>query len=307
MLPPEAKRSRLIKHKAKELGFSDCGISNISSLDHEIEIFEQWIASGQHGKMQYLKNHINKRKDPHLLLESAKSIISVILNYYPQQLLADDVPKIAKYAYGKDYHKIIKKRLNNLYAFINEEITDTKGRVFVDTGPVLDKVWAQRAGLGWIGKNSLLIHPVFGSYVLIGEIIVDLELEYDTPVPDQCGDCTICIASCPNQAINHNKTINASKCISYHTIEKKHSSAVASSNNYQNQIFGCDICLDVCPRNKQPVPHNDPELNAKSELFNMRREDWNHLTKNKYHELFNGTAIKRIGFEKLKEHIQLTT
>ncbi len=306
MLPLKAKRSLSIKHKAKELGFSDCGISIISSLDYETAIYQQWLDSGQQGKMEYLNNHIHKRKDPRLLLDSAKSIISVILNYYPNRLLPDDVPKIAKYAYGQDYHKVIKKRLNKLFAFINEEITETKGKVFVDTGPVMDKIWAQRAGLGWIGKNSLLIHPVFGSYILIGEIIVDLELEGDAPVLDQCGDCSLCIDVCPNQAINDNKTINASNCISYHTIEKGHLSPGSSCEKYHNQIFGCDICLDVCPWNNHPVPNDDAELQPNPELFNMKREDWIHLTKKKYHELFKGTAVNRIGYEKIMEHIQYT-
>lgn len=296
--------SQRIKSQALKLGFSDCGIAKAEPVDpHVIKHYKEWIQNGKHGNMEYLEKHFDKRANPQLLVNNAKSVISVILNYYPSNQQLSTAPQIAKYAYGKDYHKIIKKRLKKLYRYINTYITEAKGRIFTDSAPVLDKYWAQKSGLGWIGKNSLLINTTYGSYILIGELILDIELDYDTPEKQKCGSCTKCINHCPANAIAGTGIIDARKCLSYATIETGEQLSSRFLQSAGKWIFGCDICQDVCPWNQSPPPHNDPELFPHPQFLSMTPQEWLDLTPQQYHQLFDGKAIKRAGYQTLKNNI----
>ena len=294
--------SQLIKTEAKKLGFLSCGISKAEFLEDEAPRLERWLKDGKHGKMAYMENHFDKRLDPRLLVPDAKSIISLLLNYYSPLDQLDGSPKISKYAYGKDYHHVIKDKLKQLFQIINNKIGEVSGRVFVDSAPVMEKSWAVRSGLGWQGKNTNLISKKAGSFFFIAELIVDLELEYDTPVTDHCGTCTACIDACPTEALTPYH-IDASKCISYLTIELKDQIPTAFKNKMDDWAFGCDVCQDVCPWNRFSKQHNEPLFSPNSEVINYTKKNWEEITQETFNIIFKNSAIKRTGFKGFKRNI----
>ena len=294
----------LIRNKAGELGFDACGFARAEKLDKDAEVLHDWLEKGMHDGMGWMENHLPKRKDPTLLVPGAKTVISVLLNYYSPVMQDDpESPVISRYAYGRDYHKVVRKKLKQLLRYTAEIMPATGGRIFVDSAPVMEHAWAVRSGLGWIGKNSLLLSKKYGSYVFLGELILDAELEYDTPVTDHCGQCRLCIDECPTHAINANRTVNAGKCISYLTIENKDDIPGEFKNNFFNRVFGCDICQDVCPWNRRLEQNNVPDFRPSRELLSMDREAWHHLTEQKFNRLFEGSAVKRTGYKGLKRNL----
>ncbi len=297
--------SELIKSEAKNLGFLFCGIAKAEFLEQEAPRLEAWLKKGMHGEMQYMENHFDKRLDPRLLVDGAKSVISLGLNYYTEDVQADPfAPKISKYAYGTDYHTVIKDKLKHLLAIINEKIGEVGGRAFVDSAPVLDKTWAQKAGLGWIGKNTNLINQKTGSFFFLAELIVDLELEYDIePTADHCGTCTRCIDACPTEAIVAPYVVDGSRCISYLTIELKNEIPQEFKGKMDGWMFGCDICQDVCPWNKFSVLHNEPAFTPHPELLNLTGADLNEITEDVFQKVFKNSAVKRTRFSGLKRNI----
>ena len=299
------ENTKFIKNKAKDLGFSSVGISKARHLHEEENKFEKWLSKGFQGSMNYLEKNLDKRLDPRKLVPGSKSIISLSYNYYPKK----NIDKknnfiISKYAYGKDYHKVIKKKLKILFRSIKEKIGDIEGRVFVDSAPVHERAWAKLSGLGWIGKNSLLINEKKGSYFFLAEIICDLDLEYDSPVANRCGKCTKCIDACPTDAITSAQIINANKCISYLTIENKKEIPTELKNNLNDAIFGCDICQDVCPWNKFSKPHREESFNPKNELSSLKKTDWIELTEETFNKIFEGSAVKRAKYEGIIRNIK---
>jgi epoxyqueuosine reductase len=299
--------SRLIKNKAKSLGLMDCAILPADFLAEEDERFRNWLKNEMHGEMGYMSRNIEKRLNPRLLFENAKSIIVVIQNYFPKNTQGEnDTPKISRYAYGTDYHFLMKEKLKKLLSFIQDEITQCYGRPFVDSAPVLERAWARRAGLGWIGKNSNLISVEQGSYFFIGELILDAELPYDKPkiVGDHCGNCTRCIDACPTNAIVDNRVIDARKCISYQTIELKGELDTNLKGKFENRVFGCDICQEVCPWNLKSEPHNEQAFEPHSKLLRLRRNQWMSMEKSLFNELFKNSAVKRTGFNGLKRNLK---
>jgi epoxyqueuosine reductase len=300
--------SKSIHAKALELGFAGCGFSRAEALPEDAARLQDWLDKGYHGDMGYMANHFEKRTNPTLLVEGSKSVISLLYSYYTDQRQGDpEAPIISKYAYGKDYHFVLKEKMNLLFEFIKTEFGPVEGRVFVDSAPVLDRVWAKRAGLGWIGKNSNLISRKAGSFVFIGEIILDLELEYnEIPEGDFCGSCTRCIDACPTDAILTNRTLDAQKCISYLTIENKGEIDETLKGKLSNRFFGCDICQDVCPWNRSALPHNEPAFKPSEDLLHMSESQWNELNKDQYNKLFRESPVKRAGFKKLKQNIAFT-
>ena len=294
--------SQLIKTEAKKLGFLSCGISKADFLEDEAPRLERWLKDGKHGKMAYMENHFDKRLDPRLLVPDAKSIISLLFNYYTPLNQLDGAPKISKYAYGKDYHHVIKDKLKQLFQIINNKIGEVSGRVFVDSAPVMEKSWAVRSGLGWQGKNTNLISKKAGSFFFIAELIIDLELEYDTPVTDHCGTCTACIDACPTEALTPYH-IDASKCISYLTIELKDQIPTAFKNKMDDWAFGCDVCQDVCPWNRFSKQHNEPLFSPNSEVINYTQKNWEEITQETFNIIFKNSAIKRTGFKGFKRNI----
>ncbi len=299
--------SRKIKEKAIELGFLQAGIARACLLKEDSARLREWLDRGYHGSMGYMENHFEKRVDPCELVEGARSVVVVLQNYFTREKQHDDqAPLISKYAYGKDYHRIMKKKLQSLYAFINDDIGAHSGRVFVDSAPVLERAWGRLAGLGWIGKHSLLLNRNHGSWFFIGVIITDLELEPDSPTNDYCGDCNRCIDACPTNAILPGKTIDASRCISYLTIENREDSLPEEfRSNMQNRAFGCDICQDVCPWSNNAHPHSEPWLYPLPGLLEMTRQDWVDLKEEKFNRLFEGSAVKRTKFSGLRRNIDL--
>lgn len=296
---------QLIRQKATELGFFYCGVSKADFLSEEAPHLEKWLNEGRHGKMTYMENHFDKRLDPRLLVDGAKSVVSLLMNYYPAERQHDpEAPKISKYAYGKDYHFVIKERLKELLAFIREEIGEVEGRVFVDSAPVLDKAWAKKSGLGWIGKNGNLISPKHGSFFFIAELIIDLELEPDGPIKDYCGTCTRCIDACPTEAIVAPYVVDGSKCISYLTIELKDQLLPdAFQGKMDNWIFGCDVCQDVCPWNRFSTPHEEPDFLPNPDLLSLSKKEWIDLSEEVFQELFKKSAVKRTKFSGLQRNI----
>ncbi|HEX9828138.1 MAG TPA: tRNA epoxyqueuosine(34) reductase QueG, partial [Flavobacteriaceae bacterium] len=253
------ERANLIKTEAKRLGFLSCGISKAQFLEEEAPRLEKWLSNNMHGKMHYMENHFDKRLDPTKLVEGSKSVISLLLNYYPSEEQKDKTaPKISKYAYGIDYHFVIKNKLKQLLEFIQQEIGEVNGRAFVDSAPVLDKAWAAKSGLGWMGKHTNLLTQQMGSFYFIAELIVDLDLDYDLPTTDHCGSCTACIEACPTQAIVEPYVVDGSKCISYFTIELKENIPTELKGKLDDWMFGCDVCQDVCPWNRFSKPHREP-------------------------------------------------
>jgi len=295
--------SRMIKAEAQRLGFLSCGISEAVFLEEEAPRLEQWLRHGMHGEMGYMENHFDLRLDPRKLVPGARSVVSLLLNYYPSQRQDPETYQVSKYAYGEDYHRVIRDKLHALLAFITAEIGQVQGRAFVDSAPVLDKAWAARSGLGWIGKNSNLLTKEVGSFYFIAELIIDLELEYDGPVTDHCGTCTACLDACPTQAIVRPYVVDGSRCISYFTIELKNQIPDSFKGLWDDWIFGCDICQDVCPWNRFARPHGEPRFEPRSELFEMTRGDWEELTEEVFAGLFPKSAVKRTRFSGLRRNI----
>ena len=299
-----SNRTQLIKTWSADAGFDFCGISKAGFLEEEAPKLEQWLNQNMHGQMQYMANHFDKRLDPTLLVDGAKSVISLLLNYYPQEKISEtDNYKISKYAYGEDYHTVIKEKLKNLFQLIIEKIGEVNGRIFVDSAPVMDKAWAKKSGLGWVGKNSNLINKQQGSFFFIAEIILDLELEYDSPVKDYCGTCTRCIDACPTDAIVEPYVVDGSKCISYFTIELKEKIPDEVKGQWHDWIFGCDICQDVCPWNRFSKPHQTNEFNINPVLKNLKKKDWEEITNEIFKSVFKNSAIKRTKLDGLKRNI----
>ena len=300
--------ARMIKTKALELGFSSCGIAKAEFLAEEAPRLERWLNLGMNGTMSYLNNWFDKRLDPRKLVDGAKSVICVLHNYYTDKEPTDpSTLMIARYARGKDYHWVTKKKLKLLLDFIHAEISDVNGRVFVDSAPIMEKAWAARAGLGWIGKNSLLLTRSSGSFHFIGTIITDLELEHDQPTNDFCAKCRRCLDGCPTGAIVEPQIVDARKCISYLTIEYRGALPTELRSKFQNQIFGCDICQDVCPWNRKAKPHSEPQFESSPQLLSVTRDDWEKLKTGDYRRLFKGTAVTRTGFRGLKRNINFLT
>jgi len=296
--------TNLIKTEAKRLGFLSCGISKAEFLETEAPRLEKWLNKNMHGEMQYMENHFDKRLDPTKLVESSKSVVSLLLNYFPSETQKDiTAPKLSKYAYGTDYHFVIKDKLKQLLHFIQDEIGDVHGRAFVDSAPVLDKAWAAKSGLGWIGKHSNLLTQQVGSFYFIAELIIDLELDYDKPVTDHCGTCTACIDVCPTQAITEPYVVDGSKCISYFTIELKENIPTEFKGQFDNWMFGCDVCQDVCPWNRFSKPHNEPLFNPHPELLAMTKKDWEEITEDTFKKVFKKSAVKRTKYSGLLRNI----
>ena len=294
--------THFVKNQAKKLGFLSCGISKAEFLEEEAPRLEQWLKEGKHGKMAYMESHFDKRLDPRLLVPGAKSVVSLLLNYYTEEAQTNDAPKISKYAYGTDYHFVIKDKLKQLFRSIRDEIGEVNGRVFVDSAPVMDKAWAVRSGLGWQGKNTNLITQKVGSFFFIAELITDLELDYDTPVTDHCGTCTACIDACPTEALSPYK-IDADKCISYLTIELKDQIPSEFQNKMDGWAFGCDICQDVCPWNRFSKQHREPLFNPDPVLLDFTQKDWEELTEETFNAIFKNSAINRARFKGFKRNI----
>lgn len=297
------KYSQLIKTEAKRLGFLSCGISKAGFLEEEAPRLEKWLNNNMHGQMQYMENHFDKRLDPTKLVEDSKSVISLLLNYYPEETQNESSFKLSKYAYGTDYHFVIKDKLKALLNFIQDEIGDVHGRAFVDSAPVLDKAWAAKSGLGWIGKHSNLLTQQVGSFYFIAELIVDLELDYDLPTTDHCGTCTACIDACPTQAITQPHVVDGSKCISYFTIELKDNLPTEFKGKLDDWMFGCDVCQDVCPWNRFSKSHSEPLFNPHPELLSMTKKDWDEITEDVFNNIFKTSAVKRTKFSGLKRNI----
>ncbi|CAA0219811.1 tRNA epoxyqueuosine(34) reductase QueG [Tenacibaculum maritimum] len=297
--------AQFIKEQAKRLGFLDCGIAKATFLEEEAFGLEQWLANGFHGEMHYMENHFDKRLDPRLLVDGAKSVISLSYNYYPPKAQKEDSYKISKYAYGEDYHQVIKTKLRELLSLIHDEIGEVSGRAFVDSAPVLERAWAKKTGLGWTGKNTLLIQKQQGSFFFLAELIIDLELAYDDPfVTDHCGRCTRCIDACPTNAILPNSTIDGSKCISYVTIELKDQIPAPFKDKMEGWMFGCDICQDVCPWNRFSKAHSEPLFLPKEHLLEMTKRDWEEVTEETFRKVFKKSPVKRTKFSGLTRNIR---
>lgn len=298
--------SLMIKQRARELGFMFCGISKAGFLEEEAPRLENYLKNSFHGEMTYMENHFDKRLDPTKLVEGARSVISLALNYYTDKQQVDsDAPRISKYAYGTDYHFVIKDKLKLLLDHIRENVGEINGRAFVDSAPVLDKAWAKKAGFGWIGKNSNLLNKSAGSFFFLCELIIDLELEYDvTPTQDHCGTCTRCIDACPTDAIVAPYVVDGSRCISYLTIELKNELPAEFSGKTANWMFGCDICQDVCPWNKFSVLHKEPAFEPHPELLNLTRQEWLEISEDTFQKVFKNSAVKRTKYAGLKRNIQ---
>lgn len=299
-----SKYKTIIQKEAKRLGFDACGVSKAEFLEEEAPRLEKWLLNQMNGKMTYMENHFDKRLDPRLLVPDAKSVISLSLNYYPSQIQNKEAPKISKYAYGEDYHFVIKDKLKALLNFIQDEIGQVNGRVFVDSAPVMDKAWAAKSGVGWLAKNSNLINKKRGSFFFIAELILDLDLEPDAPTLDHCGTCTRCIDACPTQAIVQPYVVDGSKCISYLTIELKESIPNEFKGKMDDWMFGCDVCQDVCPWNKFSLTHVEERFHPNAQLLSMNKKDWQELTNEVFSKVFKKSAVKRTKFEGLKRNIE---
>ena len=301
----KTNRTKIIKEKAFELGFSHVGISKASFLEDEARNLEKWLLNDYNGKMQYMENHFDLRTDPRKLVHGAKSVITILFNYYTNQKQIDpEAPKISKYAYGKDYHYVIKSKLKDFQAFISTTFGDVNMRGFIDSAPVMDKAWAKKSGLGWIGKHSNLVNKKKGSYFFIAEIILDLELDSDLPIRDYCGSCTRCIDSCPTEAIVKPYVVDGSKCISYLTIELKDEIIPKEfSGKMDNWMFGCDVCQQVCPWNRNATPHQEPLFDPPNDLLSLTKKEWKELDEEMYRELFKKSPVKRTKFSGLKRNI----
>ncbi len=299
------KHTLLLKQKAKELGFAFCGIAKAEFLEEDAPRLERWLKQNRHGEMHYMENHFDKRLDPSKLMDGAKTVVSLMYNYFTDQHQTDPLaPKISKYAYGEDYHFVVKDKLNLLLDALKIEVGDIYGRVFVDSAPILERAWARKSGIGWIGKNGNLINKTKGSYFFLAELILDLELLPDNiSATDHCGTCTACIDACPTKAIVDNKVVDGSKCISYFTIELKDEIPANMKGKFENWMFGCDICQVVCPWNRFSIPHSEPRFMAEHALLNMTEQDWMDLTALTFGKIFKNSAVKRTKYNGLKRNI----
>ncbi|HET6990847.1 MAG TPA: tRNA epoxyqueuosine(34) reductase QueG [Bacteroidia bacterium] len=301
-----AHYTAIVKSEAKSLGFDYCGISKAEFLETEAPRLENWLKGNMHGEMDYMANHFDMRLDPTKLVPGAKSVVSLLLNYYTDEKQQDETaPKISQYAFGTDYHFVIKDKLKKFLYELNQKIgKSVSGRVFVDSAPVMDKVWAKKSGLGWIGKNSNLINKNSGSFFFIAELILDLELIPDGPVGDFCGTCTRCIDACPTDAIVSPYVVDGSKCISYFTIELKGAIPETQKGKFENWVFGCDICQDVCPWNRFSKQHSEPAFNPSAELLSMKKSEWEEITEDVFQKIFKNSAVKRTKYEGLKRNLK---
>jgi epoxyqueuosine reductase len=298
------KHTQLVKNIAYELGFSFCGISKAGFLEEEAPRLEEYLQKGKQGKMAYLENYFDLRTDPRKLVPGAKSVVSLLVNYFPAQQQTTQSYKLSKYAYGEDYHDVIKKKLRRFIELIREQIGEVDGRAFTDSAPVMDKAWAQKSGLGWLGKNGLIIRPKDGSFFFVAELILDLELLPDGAIKDYCGTCTKCIDACPTGALDEPYKVNGSRCISYLTIELKDALLPGEfRDKMENWMFGCDICQDVCPWNRFAKPHNMLEFEPRTGLLDMKYEDWHELTQEVFSQYFSKSAVKRTKFAGLQRNI----
>lgn len=298
-----AERSAWIKQEALHMGFSFVGISKAEFLEEEAPRLEKWLSQGKHGKMDYMANHFDKRLDPRLLVPGAKSVVSLMYNYFTIETQNEGSPKISKYAYGEDYHEVIKQKLREFWEKMEARFGQVEGRIFVDSAPVLEKAWAKKSGLGWVGKNTNLISKQQGSFFFLSELIIDLELEADGPIKDYCGTCTACIDACPTDAIVAPYEVDGSKCISYFTIELKEAIPNEVKGKMDDWMFGCDVCQDVCPWNRFSKQHNEPLFNPKTQLLQFTREEWRELSEEVFKELFRRSPVKRTKYEGLKRNI----
>jgi epoxyqueuosine reductase len=305
-MKPIGQYTRLIKSFATELGFDHCGIAKAELLSEDAKRLERWLSKGMHGSMQYMENHFDLRTDPRKLVPGAKSVITLLLNYFPQQQQEASAPKIAKYAFGDDYHEVIRDKLNLFLQQIKEQIGDINGRGFADSAPVLERSWAQKTGLGWVGKNGNLINKQNGSFFFIATLIVDLELEYDFPyVKDYCGSCTKCIDSCPTDAILPGKVVDGAKCISYFTIELKDALIPETmKGKFDNWMFGCDVCQDVCPWNRFSKPNNEIKFSPIPAILNFSSGDWEELTEESFKLIFKHSPLKRSKFKGIQRNLK---
>ena len=298
-----AEASKLVKRLAREQGFDACGISAAGFLEEEATGLENWLNAGFHGTMSWMERHFDERLDPRKLVPGAKSVISVVLNYFPNEGQRADAPKISKYAYGRDYHKVIRGKLKRMLLCIQDEIGEVSGRGFVDSAPVMDRAWARKSGLGWVGKHSLLLSKGSGSYFFIGALIVDIELEPDGPTTDHCGSCTACIDACPTSAIVAPTVVDSNKCISYLTIEYKGALPSEYQEKMEDWVYGCDICQDVCPWNRFSTPHAESDFNIRDAIQNNDWEAWEEITHELWEEITKGSAMRRVGFDGFKRNL----
>ena len=300
------QNTSFIKSAAKSLGFDFCGIARAQQLDEDARRLENWLHSGKHGSMKYMENYFDLRIDPTKLVPGAKSVITLLLNYFPPEQQRRDAPQVSKYAYGKDYHEVIREKLKVFLQMIKEKIGDVHGRGFADSAPVMERTWAQRSGLGWVAKSGNLINKQNGSYFFIATLIIDIELEYDDPfVNDYCGSCTRCIDACPTDAILDERVVDGSKCISYFTIELKDMLIPENmKGQFANKMFGCDICQDVCPWNKFSILTTEPAFQPHPELLQMTERDWKEITEETFKKVFKNTAVKRTKYKGLKRNIE---
>lgn len=298
------QNTHFVKKNALRLGFDYCGIARAQRLEEDAKRLENWLHKGMHGQMQYMEKHFDLRIDPSQLVPGAKSVITVAKNYYPATAQNPELPKISKYAWGKDYHEVIKQELNELLQAIREEIGEVNGRGFVDSAPVLERTWAAKSGLGWVGKNGNLINKQSGSFYFIATLITDLELIYDDPMAkDYCGSCTRCIDACPTDAILPGKVIDGSKCISYFTIELKDLIPADKKGQFDNWLFGCDTCQDVCPWNRFSRPHQEKDFEPLPGLLNMTADDWEQMTEEHFKKQFRDSPLKRTKFKGIRRNL----
>lgn len=297
--------AELIRAEARRLGFSFTGIAKAGFMEEEARHLEAWLKQGLHGKMHYMERYFDLRTDPRLLVEGAKSVVMLAYNYYTKEKQRDpEAPRIAMYAYGEDYHIVVRNKLHELLQYIQLHIGEVNGRCFVDSGPVLERDWAKRSGVGWAGKNTLIIHPRQGSFFFLATLILDLELETDDPIRDHCGTCTRCIDACPTEAISPaGYLLDASKCISYLTIELREEIPAAFKGKMENWAFGCDICQDVCPWNRFSQPHSEPAFEPHPDLLDMTRQDWEEITEEVFKKLFKKSAVKRAKYAGIQRNI----
>ena len=298
------KHTAFIKQESKRLGFDFCCISKAEFLEEEAPRLEKWLKEKMHGKMHYMENYFDLRLDPRKLMSGAKSVISLLLNYFPSEMQNEHSPKISKYAYGKDYHFVIKEKLKELISLIKQNIGNVNARAFVDSAPVMDKVWAKKSGLGWIGKHTNLISKNNGSFFFIAELIVDMELEYDSEIADYCGTCTKCIDACPTAAISQPYVVDGSKCISYFTIELKENIPIEMKGKFDNWMFGCDICQDVCPWNSFSKQHNEPPFKPKPEILNFTKKDWEEISEETFNKTFHDSPLDRPKYKGIKRNLE---